>query len=160
MAVNSPSTIASSFSFYPADITALQNRLAELKSVGVSVRRARLIKALVHFTPEAEMFECAKRLAHAYAEKDGIRESDNIAGRLEVDLLEDDVKKLDRVKEELARKKIFQTANRAFVIRAMIRWSPSGAALAPAVERFVDEFPNKPRGVSKLRLARKARRHD
>jgi len=157
--VNDPTTIASSFSFYPADMTALKNRLAELKSAGVIIRRARFVKALAHFTPEAEMFECAKRLASAYADKEGVRETDNIAGRLEIELFTDDVKKLDDVKEELARKKIFETANRAFVVRAVLRWSPGGAALAPAVKKFLEEFPNKPRGLSKLRLARKPKRH-
>lgn len=157
--MNEAATILSSYSFYPAEMTALKNRLAELKSAGVEMRRARLIRALVHLTSEGEMFISAKRLAAAYAGKDGPRENDNIAGRLEVELLKTDVEKLDRVKEELARKKVFAAANRAFVIRAALRWSPSGAALAPAVRKFLEDFPNKPRGLSKLRLAQKARRH-
>lgn len=156
--MDEPESVLSSFSFYPADMTALNNRLAELKAAGVILRRARFIKALVHFTPEPEMLESAKRLAVAYADKNGVRETANIAGRLEIDLLTDDVKKLDRVKETLARKKIFETANRAFVVRAVLRWSPSGAALAPSVKKFLEEFPNKPRGLSKLRLAGKPKR--
>ncbi len=156
--MNAPASILSSFSFYPADMTALDHRLSELQAAGVSLRRARFIKALVHTTPESEMFECAKRLAAAYAEKDGVRETDSIAGRLEIDLLTGDVTKLDRVKVELEKKKIFASANRAFVVRAVLRWSPGGAALAPVIRKFLEEFPNKPRGLSKLRLARKAKR--
>lgn len=158
--MNEPSSILSSFPLYPADVTALQNRLAELEKAGVVLRRARFIKALVHATPEREMLECSTRLAAAYAENQGARETDNVAARPEIELLTEDVKKLDRVKAELARKKIFETATRAFVVRAVLRWSPSGAALAPSVKKFIEEFPNKPRGLSKLRLARGAKRHD
>jgi hypothetical protein len=149
-------SLESSFAFYPAEMTALKNRLAELAAAGIPLRRARFLRALVHFTTEAEMFECAQRLAAAYAAKEGVRETDNIAGRPAVDLLISDLAKLDRVKVQLVRKNIFPGANRAFVVRAIVRWSPGGAALAPAVGRFLQEFPNKPRGLSKLRLARKA----
>lgn len=153
-----PASILSSFSFYPADMTALKNRLTELKTAGVNVRRAKFLRALVHSTPEAEMFESASRLAALYAEKEGPRESDNIAGRLMVDLLKADVEKLDRVKRDLERKKVFAGANRAFVVRAVVRWSPSGAALAPQMRKFMEEFPNQPRGLSQLRLAAKAKK--
>ena len=157
--MNETASLVSSYSFYQAEMTVLKNRLAELEPAGVTVRRAKLIRALVHITAEAEMFDTAKRLAATYAEKNGPRESDCIAGRLEVELLKTDVEKLDRVKEDLARESVFAAANRAFVIRAVLRWSPSGAALAPAVRKFLKEFPNKPRGLSKLRLARKAKGH-
>lgn len=156
--MNESDPILSSYPLYPADVTALQNRLAELESSGVVMRRARFIKGLVHITPEREMFECAKRLALAYQEKDGARETDNVVARPEIELLAEDVKKLDRVKAELRRKQIFATANRAFVLRAVLRWSPGGAALAPAMAKFIEQFPNKPRGLSKLRLERKAKR--
>lgn len=146
-------SVVSSYSFYPADMLALANRLAELKAAGVTLRRPRFIRALVHLATEAEMFAAATRLAAAYADRD-VRESDYIAARPEVELSAADVEKLDRVKEELVRKGVFATANRAFVIRALLRWSPSGAALAPEMRRFMDEFPNKPRGRSKRRPAK------
>lgn len=156
--MNEPASILSSYPLYPADVTALQNRLAELESAGVVLRRARFIKALVHTTPEREMLDCAKRLAAAYQEKEGAREEDNVAARPEVELLAADVKKIDRVKAELRRQQIFASPNRAFILRAVLRWSPGGAALAPAMAKFMEEFPNKPRGLSKLRLAQKAKR--
>lgn len=149
-------SVVSSYSFYPADMLALSNRLAELKAAGVKLRRPRFIRALVHLTTETEMFVAAARLAAAYADRE-VRESDYIAARLEVEMSAADVEKLDRVKVELARKKVFVTANRAFVIRAVLRWSPSGAALAPEMRKFMEEFPNKPRGRHKLR---KAKPHD
>lgn len=151
-------SLLSSCSLYPADMTALENRLLELKNAGVALRLPRLVRALVHLTSEAEMFERSKQLAEAYSAQSGVREVENIARRLEVELLVKDVEKLDRVKVALARKGVFPTANRAFVIRAVIRWSPGGAALAPAVRNFLESFPNKPRGLSKLRLEQKTKR--
>lgn len=153
-----PTAIESSFAFYPAEMTALQHRLAELAAAGVLIRRARFLRALVHLTPEAELFACAQRLAEAYARKDGPRETDGIAGRPAVELLPADLAKLDRVKQRLAREKLFPTANRAFVLRALVRWCPGGLALAPAIRQFLADNPNKPRGLSKLRLARQAKR--
>jgi hypothetical protein len=43
------------------------------------------------------------------------------------------------------------------VVRAILRASPNGKALAPSVEKFLTDFPNKPRGLSKLRLEQKAK---
>jgi hypothetical protein len=150
-------SVESSFPFYPADMTALNNRLAELAAAGVSVRRGRLLRALVHATPEDQLFGYAARLAALYREQVGPREPDNVAGRPAFELPAADLAKLDRVKVRLVREDIWPGANRAFVVRALVRWAPSGIALAPAVRRFLAEFPNKPRGLSKLRLERKAK---
>ena len=68
-----------------------------------------------------------------------------------VDLPPDLVKKLDCVVTELAAKDI--PANRAFVVRAVLRAAPDAADLAPAVKRYLADFPARPRGWA----ARKAR---
>lgn len=157
--MNEPESLVSSYPLYPADVTALNNRLVELEAAGVVMRRARFIKALAHVTPERDMLDSARRLAAAYEEKRGApRENENVTARPEIELLGEDVKKLDRVKATLRREGVFETANRAFVLRAVLRWSPSGAALAPAMAKFIDQFPNKPRGISKLRLGQKGRK--
>lgn len=155
--MDASASVESSFPFYPADMTALNNRLAELAAAGVPVRRGRLLRALVHATPEDELFGYAQRLATLYREQKGPREPDNVTGRPSLELPASDLAKLDRVKVRLVREEIWPGANRAFVVRALVRWSPSGVALAPAVRRFLEEFPNKPRGLSKLRMEKKAK---
>ncbi len=67
------------------------------------------------------------------------------------------MKKLDGVVLRLAKAKIITT--RAYVVRAILRAAPDGKKLAPAVEKFLADFPNKPRGLSKIRLARLAKDH-
>lgn len=156
--MDASASVESSFPFYPADMTALENRLSELAVAGVSVRRGRLLRALVHATPEDELFGYARRLATLYREQEGPRESENVAGRPSFELPASDLAKLDRVKVRLVREGVWPGANRAFVVRALVRWAPSGIALAPVVRRFLEEFPNKPRGLSKLRLEKKAER--
>lgn len=154
--MNPTEPIKVSFSFYPADVDALATRVAALKRAGVGVRGATLLRALIYLTPPAEMFAHSVLLAAAHAKKDGPREDDNVAGHPTVDLPKEQVKKLDGVVKELAEKRIVN-ANRAFVVRAVLRSAPDGKTLAPAVRDFLEEFPNKPRGLSKLRLERKSR---
>jgi hypothetical protein len=43
------------------------------------------------------------------------------------------------------------------VVRAILRAAPAGKKLAPGVKQFLEDFPNKPRGLSKIRLARLAK---
>jgi len=142
-----------SFSFYPSDMQALNERMVALRRAGVPVRGGTVLRALIYLTPPMEMFAHAVLLARAYEEKDGPREDDNIAGHPTVDLPKDQVKKLDDVVTELAAKNI--TANRAFVVRATLRAARDGKALAPAVGRFLADFPAKPRGWAAL----KAKQH-
>lgn len=141
-----------SFSFYPIDMTALAARVAGLKKAGVMVRSATALRALIHITPPGEMIARTVRLAGENALGATVPNDDNVSGHPTVDLPKDDVKKLDAVVSHLARAKIIAT--RAYVVRAILRAAPDGKRLAPSVKKFLEDFPNKPRGLSKIRLER------
>jgi hypothetical protein len=144
-----------SFSFYPTDTTALAARVTELKKAGVKVRGATVLRALIHITSPSEMVAHAVRLAGGNALGTAVVSAENVSDHPTVDLPKDDVKKLDGVVAHLARAKI--VATRAYVVRAMLRAAPDGKKLAPSVKKFLEEFPNKPRGLSKIRLERLAK---
>ncbi len=146
-----------SFSFYPTDMNALAERVSGLKKAGVKVRSATVLRALIHLTPPGEMVARAVRLAGENALGTTAPTTENVSDHPTVDLPKDDVKKLDAVVAHLARAKI--TATRAYVVRAILRAAPDGRALAPSVRQFLEDFPYKPRGLSKLRLERLARRN-
>lgn len=147
--------IKNSFSFYAADMAALDERVAGLQKAGVNARSATVLRALIHLTSPAEMIAHTVRLAGDSALGVATADADLIAGHPTVNLPKDDVKKLDGVVAHLAKAKI--VATRAYVVRAILRASPDGKALAPAVAKFLEDFPNKPRGLSKLRLQQKAK---
>ncbi|MFA5263035.1 MAG: hypothetical protein WC378_04365 [Opitutaceae bacterium] len=86
----------------------------------------------------------------------GPREADNIAGHPTVDLPREHVKKLDDVVTELAAKGV--TANRAFVVRAILRAARDGTTLASAVKKFLTDFPARPRGRAALKAKKHGRR--
>ena len=145
-------TIKVSFSFYPADVRALNACVAGLCRAGLPVRGGTVVRALLHFTSVNEMFAHAVLLAKAYEKNAGPRETDYVAGHPTVDLPPHLVKKLDGVVTELAEKLI--PANRAFVVRALLRTAPDAKNLAPAIKKYLAAFPPRPRG----RAARKARK--
>jgi hypothetical protein len=132
------------FSFYPADMTALKDRTAELKKAGVKVRAGTFLRALIYLTTPVEMHAHALLLASAYAKKDGPREADNVTGHPTVDLPKDQVRKLDDVVDGLHDAGV--TATRAFVVRAVLRSLRDGGSIAPDVRQFLENFPPKPRG--------------
>ena len=146
-----------SFSFYPTDMTVLADRVAGLKKAGVMVRSATVLRALVHLTPPSEMIAHVVRLAGENALGATAPDDDNVSGHPTVDLPKEDVKKLDDVVLHLARAKIIAT--RAYVVRALLRAAPDGRTLAPGVKKYLADFPTKPRGLSKIRLARLARKN-
>jgi hypothetical protein len=132
------------FSFYPADMTALKDRNAELKKTGVKVRAGTFLRALIYVTSPLEMHAHALLLAAAYERKAGPREDENVTGHPTVDLPKDQVKKLDNVVDGLHDAGV--TATRAFVVRAILRALRDGGAFAPEVQKFLTDFPPKPRG--------------
>ena len=146
-----PTSIKVSFTFYPADVRALNACVVGLRRAGLPVRGGTVLRALIHFTSPTEMFAHAVLLAKAYEKRGGPREADYVAGHPTVDLPPDLVGKLDGVVTELAAKEI--PANRAFVVRALLRAAPDAATLAPAVKKYIKAFPPRPRGWA----ARKAR---
>lgn len=146
-----------SFSFYPTDMNTLTRRVTELKMAGVKVRSATVLRALIHLTPPSEMVAHAVRLAGENALGTTVPTTENVSDHPTVDLPRDDVKKLDGVVTHLARAKIIAT--RAYVVRAILRAAPDGKKLAPSVKKFLEDFPYKPRGLSKIRLERLARQH-
>jgi hypothetical protein len=141
-----------SFTFYPADVRALNTCMVGLRKEGLPARGGTVLRALIHLTSATEMFAHAVLLAKAYEKRDGSRETDYVAGHPTVDLPPDLVKKLDDVVTELADKMI--SANRAFVVRALLRAAPDAQTLAPAVRKYLAAFPPRPRGWA----ARKARK--
>jgi hypothetical protein len=148
-----PAPIKVSFTFYPADVQALNTCTVGLRRAGLPVRGGTVLLALIHLTSAPEMFAHAVLLAKRSDRPAGPRESDYVTGHPTVELPRELVKKLDDVVTELAEKMI--SANRAFVVRALLRAAPDPPTLAPAVGKFLGEFPPRPRGWA----ARKARKH-
>lgn len=148
-------SIKVSFTFYPADVRVLNTRVAGLRGAGAPVRGGTVLRALIHLTSVEEMFAHSVLLAKAYDKKGGPRENDYVAGHPTVDLPPVLVKKLDSVVAELAAKEI--PANRAFVVRALLRAAPEAADFAPAVKRYLADFPPRPRGwaAREARMRRK-----
>jgi hypothetical protein len=133
-----------SFTFYPADVTALNRCVVGLRKAGLLVRGGTVVRALIYLTSSTELFAHAVLLAKAYERRNGPRESDYVAGHPTVDLPSALVKKLDSVVTELAAKEI--PANRAFVVRALLRAAPEAETLAPAVRKYLKACPPQPRG--------------
>ena len=72
--------IKNSFSFYAADMTALDERVEGLKKAGVNARSATVLRALIHLTSPAEMIAHAVRLAGDSALGVATSDDDVIAG--------------------------------------------------------------------------------
>ena len=150
-----PASIKVSFTFYPADVQALNTCMIGLRRAGLPVRGGTVLRALIHLTSATEMFAYAVLLAKTYERKGGPREADYVAAHPTVDLPPDLVKKLDDVVTELADKMI--PANRAFVVRALLRAAPDAAILAPAVKRYLAAFPPRPRGWAALKARKRGK---
>ena len=135
-----------SFSFYPTDMLALNQQTVELRRRGAPVRRGTVLRALIELTSETEMFAATVLLHRDYVARGGPREADNVAGIPTVDLPARLIGKLDRVVAELAAKDI--SANRAYVVRAILRSAPNPDIWVASVKRFLEEFPRRPRAVA------------
>lgn len=153
MSSDASAPVKVSFSFYPADMTALNTQTVELRRRGAAVRRGTVLRALIELTSETEMFAAAVLLHRDYAAKTGPRETDHVAGIPTVDLPSRLIEKLDRVITELASKDI--TANRAYIVRAIMRSAPKPDAWAPAVKKFLKDFPRRARTVTASKPKRK-----
>ncbi len=134
-----------SFSFYPADMSALSHQTVELRRLGAAVRRGTVLRALIEITSATEMFAAAVLLHRDYEAKSGRREEEEIAGIPTVDIPRRLVKKLDGVVTELAAKEI--RANRAYVLRAILRAAPKPAAWIASVQQYLKDHPRRPRTI-------------
>jgi hypothetical protein len=139
-----------SFSFYPADMAALNGQVAVLRKAGLKVRRATLLRALIHQASPLQLFSYAALLAEAQQQKTGPREDDYIADYPTVDLPRKDVEKLEGAVTELGRKGL--AANRAFVARALLRGLPRDTDVTAVVRQFQKECPDRPRGWAARKL--------
>lgn len=155
MSSDASAPVKVSFSFYPADMAALNTQTVELRRLGAAVRRGTVIRALIELTSETEMFATAVLLHRDYSAKTGPRETDNVADIPTVDLPFRLIEKLDRVVTELAAKNI--SANRAYIVRAILRSAPKPQAWAPAVKKFLKDFPRRPRTMQPKKSKRNAK---
>lgn len=146
MSLEPATPIKVSFSFYPTDMLALNQQTVELRRLGAAVRRGTVLRALIELTSETEMFAATVLLHRDYVARGGPREADNVAGIPTVDLPARLIGKLDRVVTELAAKDI--SANRAYIVRAILRSAPKPDAWVAAVKRFLEDFPRRPRTVA------------
>jgi hypothetical protein len=133
-----------SFSFYPADMEALNGLVTTLREAGLKVRRATVLRALIHHATPLQMFSYAAVVAEAQRQKDGPRESDYVADYPTVDLPKADVDKLEGAVTELGRRDL--SGNRAFVVRALLRGLPRDADIVTLVKKFQKDCPDRPRG--------------
>jgi hypothetical protein len=145
--------IATTLSFSGADVDALAERVRSLKKTGVTARPIAVLRALIYLTPENELIARCVRLAASMAL--GGRSEAPTEERPTVHLLRSQMRKLDGVVAQLGRANIIST--RSFVVRALLAEAPTGRDLVALHERFREEFPFKPRGLSKLRLEKRAR---
>lgn len=143
-------------SLYPPEKQALEDLVRDLKKAGVKVREGTVIRALLHEASSKEMVARCAALAAELAVNGGPAWGSSTGG-VTPDILVTDVKKMDAVIDQLARASI--TATRSFILRALLLSAPPGHKLVPVIEAFLQKFPYKPRGLSKLRLAAKGR-HD
>jgi len=151
--MNESRPIKVSFSFYPADMAALGTRVNELNETGIKAREATVLRALIHLGAPDAMFSSAVKLTASEALSAQAEDAPNVSGHPTIDAELADIAKLDGVLERLAKAGI--TQSRSFVIRAMLNSAPRGRELVALMKRFREAVPNKPRGLSKLRLAAK-----
>jgi len=144
-----------SFSFYPADMAVLNHQTVNLRRLGAAVRRGTVLRALIEITTETEMFAATVLLHRDYQAKEGPRETDYVAGIPTVDIPPRLVEKLDRVVKELAAKNI--GANRAYIVRAILRTAPKPDVWVAVVNKYLRDFPRRPRTV-KPKSVKNARR--
>lgn len=145
--------IRTSFAFSADDETALSTRVALLNKAGHQTKAVTVLRALIYMTPESDLIARCVRLTADLALKGETEPA--TSSRPTVGLDKEQIDKLDEVVSQLSRANI--VATRTFVVRALLRESPRGTELAQLYEKFVEAFPFKPRGLSKLRLEKKAR---
>ena len=128
-----------SFSFYPAELKAMSTAITELGRRGISVDRTKLVRCLLHTTPEQDMLAVAVKQRAEDVIKSGPRETENVAERFTIERLGDDVRKVERVVSKMNAKGI--KMNDSYVLRSLLRQMPPIEALTPVVKKYLEEFP-------------------
>ncbi len=149
-------TIKVNFSLYAPEASALAGCVRELRQGGVKAREGTVIRAILHAATAKDMVARCATLTTDLALNGGPAWGSS-TGSSTADVLVTDVRKMDAVIDQLARANI--TATRSFILRALLLSAPAGRPLVALVTGFLEKFPYKPRGLSKLRLEAKARRH-
>lgn len=141
-----------------AEISALMERVDGLKKAGSKAGQATVIRALMHLTSADEMFALSVKLIAADALAVPATGKSAAGKHPTIEVTDTEWDKVGSVVERLARKGMTGTHN--LVLRALVGGAPQGKALSTLIDRFKKEVPNKPRGLSKLRLAAKRKKHD
>ncbi len=140
-----------------AEISALVERVDELKKTGSKAGQATVIRALMHLTPPDEMFALSVKLIATDALAVPSSGKSAAGKHPTIEVTDTEWGKVGAVVERLARKGMTGTHN--LVLRALVSGSPKGRALSALMARFREEVPNKPRGLSKLRLDARRKPH-
>lgn len=130
-----------SFSLYPADLSALENLIADLGEKGLALDRTKVVRALLHTTSELDLFAYAVIQHREDRLKPGPREWENVAERFTIEQLGDDADKLDRVVASLAKREI--KMNDSYVLRSLLRRLPPVDVLVPLIQQYLEEFPDR-----------------
>ena len=139
-----------SFSFYPADLRVVEDVIAGLGQRNIKVDRTKVVRCLLHVTPEVDLFAYAVVQFRADEAKPGPRETDMVEERFTIILPVADTKKMAHVVGQLLAKGI--KMNDSYVLRALLRSLPPVEALAPVFSKYLVEFPD-----GRTRAARAAR---
>jgi len=127
------------FSFYAADLTALRDLVAALRTRKVRVKRTYLVRALAHIVPADEMF--AHALTRNKAEQAGkVTVAAEVDQCLAFNLLVDDVDKMEGISDQLASKGL--RGGRSFLLRSLLHAPWDLDALARDVKKFEAKFPD------------------
>jgi hypothetical protein len=138
--------VRASFPFYAEDSRALRQLNLALRDAGADVERTDTFRLLLHVTSEAELFARAVLRYGPDAKDPAAGYGDGIGERFTVRISRDWVKKLERVRDDLARKDI--DVRRVDVARAVLHAPHDVKKLVREAEKFLAEFPDKrTRGV-------------
>jgi hypothetical protein len=139
------------------EIQGLEERMGELTKLGSKAGQATVLRALMHQTSPDDMFALSVKLVAADALA-GASTGRTAGKRPTIEVTDGEWSRVGEVVQRLARNGMTTTHN--LVLRALVGGAPRGRALLSLVERFREAVPNKPRGLSKLRLAVKQKSND
>lgn len=129
-----------SFTFYDEDLKALRRLRLALSDLGADVELTDALRLLLFASSEAELFSHAV-LALEREAKGQNAPSGTAETRFTVTMPLDFIKKLGRVRDDLARKDL--DAERTFIVRAVLHASHDVKALLKALPKLEQAYPDK-----------------